>query len=79
MTNNINTNKYQLHEAIYNDRTFDTSIFNSYSGTRDQLPVITVTLRRAKKHRTTTVAVLTCLWDSGATEIIINRKHTKYS
>ena len=44
VTDNIKTNKDKFIEAIYNDPTFDTSIFNSYSGTRDPLPVVTVCL-----------------------------------
>ena len=78
VTDNIKTNKYQLNEAIYNDPTFDTSVFNSSSGTRDLLPVVTVTLREAKKPRATTVADITCLWDSGVTNRMVKIKHTKY-
>ena len=78
VTNNINTNKYQLYDAIYDKPTFDTSIFNSSSRTREPLPLLTVTLREYKKHRATTVAGITCLRDSGATNSIIKIKHTKY-
>ena len=41
----------------------------------DSLPVVTVILRRGKKIRATIIDGLTCLWDSRATAIIINRKH----
>ena len=44
LNENIRTNKDQLNEAIYNDPKFDTSSFNSSSGTRHTLPVVTVTL-----------------------------------
>ena len=77
--NNTNTNKDQLNDAICNQLTFDTKSFNSSSGTRDTLPVVTITLQGGKKHRAMTVAGLTCFWDSGATEIRINIKHTKYN
>ena len=71
---NIKTNKYQLNEVIHNDTTFDTSIFNSSSGTIYPLPVLTVNLQGCKKNIATTVAGLTCLWDSGATDSMANRK-----
>ena len=78
LNENIRTNKDQLNEAIYNDPKFYTSSFNSSRGTRDPLPVVvTVTLLGGKKHRATTVAGLTLLWDSGDTNIMIKRKHTK--
>ena len=77
VTNNIKTNKDQLNEAIYNDLTFDTSSFNSSSGTRYPSPVVTFTLRGSNKPRATTVAGITCFWYSGATDIMIKRKHTK--
>ena len=61
VTDNIKTNTYQLNEDIYNDPTFDTSSFNSSSGTRYPLLVVTVTLQVSKKHMATTVAELTYL------------------
>ena len=78
LTNNLNTNKDQLNDSIYNERLIDTSIFNSSSGTRDPLPVVTVTLRGVNKHRATTVYGTTCLCYSGATNSMINIKHTKF-
>ena len=78
VTDNIKMNKDQLNKSIYNKRAFDTSNFNSSSGTRDPLPVVTVTLQEGKKPRATNVAGITCLWDSGSTNIMIKIKHTKY-
>ena len=78
VTNNINTNEYQLNYAIYNEPTFDTISFNSSSGNRDPFSVVTVTFRGGNKNRAIIVAGITCLWDSGATESIINRKHNKH-
>ena len=74
MTNNINKYKYKYNYAIKNKPKFDSSFILS-SGTRDPLPVVTVNLRGCKKHRATTVSGLTCLWDSGATDGMIKRKH----
>ena len=70
-------NKYQRNEAIENEPKFD-NIFSSSSGTKDHLTVVTVSLRGGKKHRATTVAGLTCLWDSGATNSMIKKRQTKY-
>ena len=67
MTDNINTYKYQHNDPIYNDPTFDTNSFNLSSGTKDPLPVVTVSLQVGKEHRELTAVGLTCLWDSGAT------------
>ena len=78
VTNNINTNKDQLNDAIYNEPTFDTSRFNSSSGTRDPLLLVTVTLRGGKKLRATIFSGITCLWGSKANNSMINQKHTKH-
>ena len=78
VTNNLKTTKDQLNEAINNEPTFDTNIFNLSSSTSDPLPVVTVSLWGGKKHRAKNVAVLTCFWDSGATNNMIKRKHTKH-
>ena len=51
VTDNMKTNKYQLNEDIYNELTFENSSFNSSSGARDPLLVVTITLRGGKKHR----------------------------
>ena len=77
VTKNLNHYKYNSNEAINSEHTFDTSGFNLSSGTRDLLPVVTDFLLEAKKHRATTVAGITFLWDRGATDIMINRRHTK--
>ena len=73
---NLKNYKDQSNEAINSEPTFDTSSFNLSSGTRYPLPVVTVSLLGGKKHRATTVAVLTLLWDSGATNSMIKRQHT---
>ena len=78
MTDNINTNKCQLNDTIYNDTAFDNNSFNLSICNRDPLPVVTVTLLVSKKHRATTVGGITCVWDSGATDNMIKIKHTKY-
>ena len=55
---NINKNKYQLNDTIYNGPNFDTNSFNSTSITRDTLTVLTDTLQGGKKHTAMTVAGL---------------------
>ena len=67
VTNNLKKNKDKINEAINNEPTFDTNRSNLSSGTSDPLPVLTVSLQGRKKHRATTVAGITGLWDSGAT------------
>ena len=78
VTDNINKNKDQLNDAIYNESMFHTNGFNLSSGTREPLPVVTVTLRKGKKNIETTVSGQTCLWDIRGTKSMINRKHTKF-
>ena len=78
MTDNINTNKCQLNDTIYNDTAFDNNSFNLYIWNKDPLPVLTVTLQGSKKHRAMTVDGITCLCYSGATNSMIKIKHTKY-
>ena len=78
VNNNLKTTKDQLNEANDNEPTFDTNSFYLPSGTSKPLPVVAVSLRGDKKHRTTTVDGLTCLWDSGSTDRMINRKHIKH-
>ena len=67
VTNHIKKNNDQNNNAIGIDTAFD-NMFNLFSRTKYPLPVVTVSLQGAKKHRATTVAGLSCLWDSGATE-----------
>ena len=43
----------------------------------DPLKVLTVSLRVGKKNRATIISGLKCQWDSGSTDIMINRQHTK--
>ena len=78
VTDNLNNNKYQSNESINSDPTFDTGNFNLYSGASDPLPVLTVSLRGGKKNIAMTVAGLTCLLDSGATNSMIKIQHTKH-
>ena len=78
VTGNINTNKYQHNDTINNEPMFDTNSLNLYSGTSDQLSVVTVSLRGGNKHRAMTVSGLTLLRDSGATNSMIKRKQNKY-
>ena len=77
MTNNLNINKYQINESIKNEPPFDANIFNSHSSTSDPLTVVPVSLRGGEKRISTTVAGLSCLWDSRTTNIMMKRKHTK--
>ena len=75
VTDNLNNDKDQSNEATNSDPTFDTSSFNSSSGTSDPLPVVTVSLLGGKKHKATTVSGLTVLWYSGATDSMIKIRH----
>ena len=77
MTYNIKNNKNQQKFAIENELKFDKKI-SLYSATKDPLPVVTVRLRGGKKQKETIIAEFTCLWDSGATNIMIKRKHTEH-
>ena len=78
VTYNLKNYKYQSNEAIHSEPKFDTSSFNLSSGTSYPLPVVTVSLRVVKKHRATTVAGITCLWDSGATNSMIKILHNNH-
>ena len=77
VTDHINKDKDQHNEAIENDPKFDCS-FNLSITTKYPLLVVSVSLLGGKKHGATTVNGLTCLWDSGATNIMIKIRHTKY-
>ena len=76
MTDNINKNKNEHNDPIEYEPRFDSKFILS-SGTKDPLPVVTVSLRRGKKQRAKIIAGLTCLWDSRATDVMIKRRHTK--
>ena len=78
MTKNLTTNKDQSNESVNNETTFDTSNFNLSSSTSNPLPVVTAFLQGGKKHRSTTVAGLICLRDSGDTNSMIKRKNTNH-
>ena len=77
LTDNKNKNKNHRNDAIENEPKFDNA-FNLYSRTKDPLKLVTAILQGGKKQREITVAGITCLWDSGGTNIIIKRRHTKY-
>ena len=77
MTDSINTYQYQHNEAIENEPNFDSN-FNLSSGTKEPLPVLTVSLQVGNRHGSITVAGLKCLWDSRATDRMIKLIHTKY-
>ena len=51
VTDNINNNKDQLDDSIYNELTFDTNSFSLSRGTKYPLPVVTVRIRGDNKHR----------------------------
>ena len=76
MTYNINTNKNQRSDAIENESKFDNTL-NVSRGTKDPLPVVTVSPRPVKKKRAMNVAGLTLLCYIGATNSIIKIKHTE--
>ena len=42
------------------------------------MPVVTISLQGVNKHRSTTIAGIKFLWDSGATDSMINIKHTNH-
>ena len=77
VTDNIKTNKDHYNDANKTDPDFDNS-FNFSNGTKEPLPVVTVSLRGGKKQRAKTVAGITRLLDSGATGIMIKKRYTKY-
>ena len=78
LTNNLKNNYDQSNEAINIERTFDTTNFNLSSGTSYLLPVVTVYLRGGIKRKTKTVDGLTCLWNIGTTNIMLNRQHNNH-
>ena len=75
---NLNNYNNKSNEAINSDPTFDKSCFNLSSGNIDPLPVLSVYLQGGKKHRATITAGITCLWESGATDSMIKKRHTKH-
>ena len=76
MNNNINI-KYQCNYTIAYDQNFDNRFILSSGFNRDILPIVTVALRGGKKNRAGIISSLICLWDIRATNIVINRKHTR--
>ena len=76
VANNIN-NKDQCNDTIEYEPKFDNT-FSLSCGIKDPPPpVVTFRLWEGKKYRATIIYGLTCLWNSGATESTIKRKHTK--
>ena len=75
VTNKIK-NKYQCNDAIKYENIFDNNFILS-SGTKDTLPVATVSLRGGKKHRETIIDSLKCLWYRVANNRMIKRRHNK--
>ena len=75
VTNNIN-NKDQCNDAIEYEPKFDNK-FSLSSGNKDLLLVVTVSLQGGKKHRTTIISSLTCLWYIRDNNIMIKFRHNK--
>ena len=69
---------HKLNDIINNKLKYDisNSIFNN--PLEDPLPIVTIRTRGEKKSRHTLNSGLTCVWDSGSTEIMINLKHINY-
>ena len=70
-------NKNQHNDAIEHELKFDHT-FSLYEGNKELLQVVAISLRGGKKQREMMIYGLTCLWDSGATDSMIDRKHTKH-
>ena len=70
-------NKNQHNDAIEHELKFDHT-FSLYEGNKELLQVVAISLRGGKKQREMMIYGLTCLWDSGATDNMIKRKHNKY-
>ena len=77
MNDNIKNNNNKCNDAIEYDPKFD-NIFILSSGTKYPLAVATEIFRGGRKQGATTIAGLTCLWDSGSINSIIKRQHTKH-
>ena len=75
VTSNV-INNNQCDDAMEYDPKFDYT-FSLSSGTKEPLPVVTVSLGVGKKHRATIISGLKCLWDNRATNIMIKIQHTK--
>ena len=72
MTNNTKKNSNKHNNTIEYEPRFDNK-FNLSSGTKDPLPVVTVSLIGGKKQRTTIIYGLPGLQDSGSANIMIKR------
>ena len=71
MTNEIKT-RYQSNETIEYEQKFDNK-FSLSSGTKEPLTVVTIRLQEVKKHRSTIISGLPCLWYNKATDSMIQR------
>ena len=73
VTNNTKNSNDQYNDAIDNELTLYNNSLNLFSGARDPLPVVTITLRGGKKHRANIVAGLTVTGgvNKGNTKLIL--------
>ena len=76
MNHNINNNNIHHNESVEHEPKIDNK-FSLFSGTQDPLPGVNVSLFGGKEQRTVMISGLTCLWGSGATNRVIDRKHNK--
>ena len=75
VTNNIK-NKYQCNNAIDYETKFGNKLSLSSGSNRDNMKIVTVSLRGVNKNRANIIASLTCLYDSRLTDRIIRMKQT---
>ena len=73
MSDNIKYN--QLNGIIDNELVIDSSNSLANNPIKDTLPIVITGLRFGKRSKHTLNSGLTCLWDSGATNIMIKHKH----
>ena len=73
MSTNINYN--QVNGVIENELKFDSSNSLANNPVKYPLPIVNLILRDGKKSRQNLKSGLTRLWDSGATNSMINCKH----
>ena len=76
MTNDIK-NEYECNDDIDYEPKFERR-FSLYSDSnRDPLTVLTFALKTGNKNGANIISGLTFLWDSGATDSMIKRIHTR--
>ena len=73
MSNNIKNN--QVNSVIDNEMNFDSSNSIDNNPIKDTLTIVNIGLRGGKNYIQTLNSVITCLWDSGSTSIMIKHKH----